>query len=78
MNTIREAVLAAVSATPLTRRRKFTLDTRRWIERGARIVGGCCGTSPAHIAAIRAHLDKDTSRAGCHARVSGGVGAASA
>jgi homocysteine S-methyltransferase len=25
---------------------------RRWIDRGARIVGGCCGTGPAHIAAL--------------------------
>jgi S-methylmethionine-dependent homocysteine/selenocysteine methylase len=24
-----------------------------WIDRGARIIGGCCGTTPAHIAAIR-------------------------
>lgn len=25
----------------------------RWIEIGARVVGGCCGTTPAHIAALR-------------------------
>ncbi len=25
-----------------------------WIEAGARIIGGCCGTSPAHLAAIAA------------------------
>ena len=24
---------------------------------GARIIGGCCGTSPAHLAAMRAALD---------------------
>ena len=24
-----------------------------WLERGARIVGGCCGTVPAHVAALR-------------------------
>ena len=24
-----------------------------WMERGARILGGCCGTTPDHIAAIR-------------------------
>src|SRR2546423_468637 len=28
----------------------------RWIERGATIVGGCCGTSPAHIAALATRL----------------------
>ncbi|WP_437623562.1 homocysteine S-methyltransferase family protein [Sorangium sp. So ce1151] len=27
---------------------------RRWLEAGATIVGGCCGTGPAHIAALRA------------------------
>jgi 5-methyltetrahydrofolate--homocysteine methyltransferase len=26
---------------------------------GARIVGGCCGTTPAHLAAMRAALDED-------------------
>lgn len=29
---------------------------RRWVELGASIVGGCCGTAPAHIAAITTHL----------------------
>jgi S-methylmethionine-dependent homocysteine/selenocysteine methylase len=24
----------------------------RWIARGARVVGGCCGTTPAHLAAV--------------------------
>lgn len=28
----------------------------RWREQGAQIVGGCCGTSPAHIAAARKRL----------------------
>ena len=28
----------------------------RWREQGAQIVGGCCGTTPAHIAAARAAL----------------------
>lgn len=28
---------------------------REWVSLGARIVGGCCGTTPAHIAAL-AHL----------------------
>jgi 5-methyltetrahydrofolate--homocysteine methyltransferase len=30
---------------------------RSVIEAGANIVGGCCGTTPAHIAAIRAEVD---------------------
>jgi hypothetical protein len=29
----------------------------RWREEGAQIVGGCCGTSPAHIAAVRERLE---------------------
>jgi homocysteine S-methyltransferase len=34
-------------------------------ELGARIVGGCCGTAPAHVAAIRAAFDEQrTPRAG--------------
>src|SRR6266516_4873653 len=28
----------------------------RWREQGAQIVGGCCGTSPAHVAATRERL----------------------
>jgi S-methylmethionine-dependent homocysteine/selenocysteine methylase len=30
----------------------------RWVRRGASIVGGCCGTSPAHIAALAAALGR--------------------
>ena len=30
----------------------------RMVEAGARIVGGCCGTTPQHIAAMRAVLDR--------------------
>jgi homocysteine S-methyltransferase len=30
----------------------------RMVEAGAKIVGGCCGTSPAHIAAMRDVLDR--------------------
>jgi homocysteine S-methyltransferase len=30
---------------------------QRYIQLGARVVGGCCGTSPRHIAAIRRSLD---------------------
>jgi 5-methyltetrahydrofolate--homocysteine methyltransferase len=33
------------------------------IEAGANIVGGCCGTTPAHIAAIRKIVDIHNSRA---------------
>src|SRR6267142_2184697 len=30
----------------------------RMVEAGARVVGGCCGTTPAHIAAMREVLDR--------------------
>lgn len=30
----------------------------KFVEAGAKIVGGCCGTTPAHIAAMRKALDK--------------------
>jgi methionine synthase I (cobalamin-dependent)/5,10-methylenetetrahydrofolate reductase len=35
----------------------FGTVTPRLLEAGARIVGGCCGTTPEHIAAMRAALD---------------------
>ncbi len=31
---------------------EFADDAMRWLEGGARIVGGCCGTTPAHVIAI--------------------------
>jgi 5-methyltetrahydrofolate--homocysteine methyltransferase len=31
---------------------------RRYVDRGARIVGGCCGSTPEHIAAIAAALGR--------------------
>ena len=29
-----------------------------WLAAGATVVGGCCGTRPAHIAGIRALIDE--------------------
>ncbi|HXG52747.1 MAG TPA: homocysteine S-methyltransferase family protein [candidate division Zixibacteria bacterium] len=29
---------------------------RRWRDMGARVIGGCCGTTPAHIEELRKHL----------------------
>ena len=43
----------------------FGTVTPRFLAAGARLVGGCCGTTPEHIAAMRVALD------------AGGVGAAS-
>ncbi len=30
----------------------YARQARRWLAHGAKIVGGCCGTTPAHIAAL--------------------------
>jgi S-methylmethionine-dependent homocysteine/selenocysteine methylase len=35
---------------------RWTGLAAEWIEAGARIVGGCCGTSPAHIRALKATI----------------------
>ncbi len=32
---------------------RFAAAAVEWVRRGAQIVGGCCGTTPAHIRAIR-------------------------
>ncbi len=31
----------------------YARHARRWLEQGARLIGGCCGTTPAHIAALK-------------------------
>ncbi len=43
----------------------------RLLDAGARIIGGCCGTTPAHIAAMRATLDGKPAAAGTIAPTSG-------
>lgn len=35
---------------------RYLAEAKRWREHGATIFGGCCGTGPAHIAALRAWL----------------------
>jgi S-methylmethionine-dependent homocysteine/selenocysteine methylase len=32
---------------------RYLSEARRWIELGARVIGGCCGTTPDHINALR-------------------------
>jgi len=39
-------------ATPVLSPAGYAARAARWLERGAIILGGCCGTTPAHIAAI--------------------------
>ncbi|MFQ5817435.1 MAG: homocysteine S-methyltransferase family protein [Terriglobia bacterium] len=38
---------------------RYTREAERWREHGASILGGCCGTCPEHIQALRAWLDAD-------------------
>ena len=35
----------------------YAVDAKQWLELGARIVGGCCGTHPEHTAALRRLID---------------------
>ena len=51
-----EGTACVYSGTPELMARYATLA----VDAGARIVGGCCGTTPAHIAAMRAALDEHT------------------
>jgi 5-methyltetrahydrofolate--homocysteine methyltransferase len=45
---------AVYSITP----EQFAAHARDWIRATAKIVGGCCGTTPAHIAAMRAVISQ--------------------
>lgn len=38
---------------------QYQAEARRWKEAGARIVGGCCGTTPAHTRALREWLGRN-------------------
>ncbi|MGD8374925.1 MAG: homocysteine S-methyltransferase family protein [Acidobacteriota bacterium] len=37
---------------------RYVEEARRWRGHGARILGGCCGTTPEHIRALREDLDR--------------------
>lgn len=37
---------------------EYAAEVRRWLKLGVRIVGGCCGTTPAHVRAVREVVDK--------------------
>jgi len=42
----------------------YAAAARGWVAAGATIVGGCCGTTPAHIAALRALSESGASADG--------------
>ena len=43
---------------------QLAAEARRWIASGARIVGGCCGTTPDHIRSLAALRDAALKAAG--------------
>jgi S-methylmethionine-dependent homocysteine/selenocysteine methylase len=43
---------------------RYAAEARKWISGGARIIGGDCGTGPAHIAALRAAISGGAVAAG--------------
>ena len=36
----------------------YAREACRWVEMGVQIVGGCCGTGPEHVTALRDHLPR--------------------
>jgi homocysteine S-methyltransferase len=51
----------------------FAEAVPRFLAAGARLVGGCCGTTPDHVAAMRQALDKELARVrGTEAATAGG------
>lgn len=43
---------------PLDGPSAFAAAVPKWLESGARLIGGCCGTTEAHVAAMREALDR--------------------
>jgi S-methylmethionine-dependent homocysteine/selenocysteine methylase len=41
------------TSTPEVAATSYAGLARQWIDSGATLIGGCCGTAPAHIAALR-------------------------
>jgi homocysteine S-methyltransferase len=48
----------------------FARYARAFVDAGAAIIGGCCGTTPAHIAAMRAALDQPARNVGAPSVIS--------
>ncbi len=53
-----EAAGLGWGADPETAARRYEHLARSWIDAGATIVGGCCGTGPAHVARLARHRAK--------------------
>jgi homocysteine S-methyltransferase len=37
---------------------EYAAASKNWLDAGARIIGGCCGTNPEHTAALRTLIDQ--------------------
>jgi S-methylmethionine-dependent homocysteine/selenocysteine methylase len=37
---------------------RYLVHAKRWLDAGACVVGGCCGTRPAHVRALRVEVDR--------------------
>jgi len=46
------------AADPAVTPAAYAAAAAGWLQLGARLIGGCCGTTPAHTAALRALLDR--------------------
>ena len=52
----------------------FAEEVPRFLAAGAQLVGGCCGTTPEHVAAMRQALDREMARRGSGVSAASGVG----
>ena len=37
---------------------QYSAEANHWIDQGATVIGGCCGTGPAHVTSLRRLLDR--------------------
>jgi S-methylmethionine-dependent homocysteine/selenocysteine methylase len=56
LGTVENSVGWAADASITTE--EYAVAALGWVASGARIIGGCCGTRPAHIAAMRRAIDE--------------------
>ena len=52
------------TASPAATPEALAKEAAGWLKSGARIVGGCCGTTPEHIRALRAVIAEQEARRG--------------
>ncbi|HEX5421473.1 MAG TPA: homocysteine S-methyltransferase family protein, partial [Gammaproteobacteria bacterium] len=55
---IGEAGGGAAGSTPPPSPSALAESALEWVHAGARVIGGCCGTTPAHIKALRDAVDR--------------------